>query len=354
MQTFNFPKVYFVEHEVDSLVNWIAERSVIFLGGETALSKLKPFINSSIPNFDEQKIIYGKECTWDNIHRLSKDTRLIACDLIVCVGGGKALDTAKAVAHHLNKPSLTIPTLAGTCAATTKVSVIYTAEHKALEVLALRHTPEAVFIFPQLLLEAPKSYLWAGIGDTLAKPVEVEFSLRNKELSVQENYALHMSKLCISECQSLGVIAMQDQSAQKLSEAFRRVVFTIIVTTGYVSNLVGVEFTASLAHALFYALTALEEIELNHLHGEVVSYGVLVLLTLDQQHELIQALLPLYRGIQLPYRLSMLHLPSERSFYESILEEAANSPDLIEAAYPISKDDIYQAMMRLEALEEAI
>lgn len=353
MQAFNFPKVVFIEADNQSFLSYIDKKRVVFLGGETALAKLAPLLEKEVLDFHSRSVIYGKECTWDNIHRLTQDPLVVDADLVVAVGGGKALDSAKAVAHQLKKSCITIPTVAGTCAASTKVSVIYTDQHKAESVLALDSPPEAVFIFTKILVESPQKYLWAGIGDTLAKPVEVEFSLRHRALSVQENYALHMSKLCISECETLGVTAMQDQELNSVSDAFKRVIFTIIVTTGYVSNLVGVEFTASLAHALFYALTALEEIEINHLHGEVVSYGVLVLLTLDHQDELIQRLMPLYKGIKLPYKLAMLDLPTNRSFYTSILEETEQSPDLIEAAYSIKQDQIYEAMMKLEKLAEA-
>jgi len=354
MQTFNFPQVYILDDDLNVFFDYLGSKRIVFLGGETALSKLESFVIKHIPNFKDLSIVYGKECSWESINRLVELPNIINADLIVAVGGGKALDSAKAVAHQLNKATITVPTVAGTCAASTKVSVIYTNQHKAESVLSLSQAPQAVFILTQLLVESPQKYLWAGIGDTLAKPVEVEFSLRTKERTVQENFALHVSNLCLSECQALGVKAMQDQTQGQVSEAFKRVIFTIMITTGYVSNLVGVQFTASLAHALFYALTALESIEQNHLHGEVVSYGVLVLLALDKQFDLIQGLLPLYRGIKLPYCLAMIDLPSQRDFFTRILDETEKSPDLVEGAYPINQEDIYQAMMKLENLVTTI
>ena len=46
------------------------------------------------------------------------------------VGGGKAMDTVKVVALELDdKPFFTIPTIASTCAATSEVAAVYTAEH---------------------------------------------------------------------------------------------------------------------------------------------------------------------------------------------------------------------------------
>ena len=42
-----------------------------------------------------------------------------------------------------------------------------------------------------------------------------------------------------------------------------------------------------MGHAIFYGMTELPQIEERHLHGEVVSYGVLCMLMMDGQMELL-------------------------------------------------------------------
>ena len=66
------------------------------------------------------------ECCDPEIERLSAVARAEACNVIVGIGGGKSLDTAKAVGHGLGKPVAIVPTLASTDAPCSALSVIYT------------------------------------------------------------------------------------------------------------------------------------------------------------------------------------------------------------------------------------
>lgn len=46
-------------------------------------------------------------------------------DFLVGMGGGKAIDTAKGVAHRLGIPLVSLPTLVSNCAPITALSVVY-------------------------------------------------------------------------------------------------------------------------------------------------------------------------------------------------------------------------------------
>lgn len=349
MKELKLSPVVFLEDSYQALKPYLTPyQKIAVIGGKIALSKTFDQIEVLLSDKTFTTTIYGKECTFENVERLSLLEDIQSCDCILGVGGGKALDSAKLVAERLNKPIITLPTLASTCAASSAVAVRYTQDHVFVAVETLASSPLVVGIPLQVIAQAPSRYLWAGIGDTLAKPIEIEFCTRHKNLTVHEALSKQISTLCVEQCLIHGAQAMEDAKAFLVSEALTQSAFTILITTGYASSLIDYRYGGSLAHALNNALTHYEEIELHHLHGEVVAFGVLVLLTLDQNIELLNRLIPLFEAIHLPTKLSQLKISTERSELESLLENTVNAPDLDHKPYPMTKDMIYHAILSLE------
>lgn len=324
---------------------------LVVLGGETALSKAWPNLEKGLDLNKVTKIIYGKEVTHENVDRLCALKEIQEADMILAVGGGKAIDTAKWVADRLNLKICTLPTIASTCAASSAVAVEYKSDHSFIAVRTLKQSPLKVYLPLNILVEAPSHFLWAGIGDTLAKPIEIEFNLRHKTLSISEQLSKKISQLCTSQSILMGAQAIKDAREGIISDAFIEAAFTVIVTTGYASSLIDYRFGGSLAHAINNALTHYHEIEAHHYHGEVVSYGVLVMLILDEQTQLFESLLPLYKAIDLPRSLAHLGMENTEQFMKELCAYIIGAPDLKEAAYPITCDQVVNAMQRLEDLK---
>src|ERR1035437_2066331 len=57
---------------------------------------------------------FNLECSWAEVNRLKAVCEAKGSDVIIGLGGGKSLDTAKAVAHLTNKPVIIVPTIAST------------------------------------------------------------------------------------------------------------------------------------------------------------------------------------------------------------------------------------------------
>ena len=55
---------------------------------------------------------FGGECSDTEIDRIAQAAKAAGADVIVGVGGGKVLDTAKAVAYKLGTPVVVCPTIA--------------------------------------------------------------------------------------------------------------------------------------------------------------------------------------------------------------------------------------------------
>ena len=96
--------------------------------------------------------------------------------------------------------------------------------------------------------------------------------------------------------------ALEDKRTRTSSYELEQVILDIIVSTGLVSNMttnLGAEkgayyFNSSSAHAFYYAYTGIGEAAERHLHGEVVSFGVLVLKALDDKPEELKKIAALH------------------------------------------------------------
>ena len=84
---------------------------------------------------------FGGECSHNEINRLRDIAGNAKCTAVLGIGGGKTLDTAKALAHFMNVPVAIAPTIASTDAPCSALSVIYTDEGEFDSYLMLPRNP---------------------------------------------------------------------------------------------------------------------------------------------------------------------------------------------------------------------
>ena len=97
------------------------------------------------------------------------------------------------------------------------------------------------------------------------------------------------------------------------------------------------------------AVLLIKETEENHLHGEMVAYGLLILLTVDQQMDELQRWLPIYRELGWPTKLSQLGLTA--SHIPQIVEKATSVHDIDVSPYKITADMLTKAIQYMESLD---
>ena len=323
-------------------------RKVALLYGEKAFKASKDKVLPALKNFDIiYQTVYGKEASYANIDRLAAAEEISRADLILAVGGGKCLDVAKVVGDKLGKPVFTVASIASTCAAVTRIAVLHNDDGSFREVYRLTNPPVHCFIDPEIIVNAPARYFWAGMGDTMAKHVECVFSSKNDVLDFESALGRTISVLCYDPILEKGEKAYDDVKNHVVSGEVEDVIKSIIIATGAVSLSVNPDYNSALAHALYYGLTVREWMEQKHLHGEIVSYGTLAQLLIDGQMEELRKVYDFNKAVKLPVCLKDLDLDRDDPM-DDILDATIINPELNHIPYPITKEMVRETSLKLE------
>jgi len=281
----------------------------LIISGEHSSAAVKPQLQSA---FDNQSLhaewtSYGPDCSESTLAELHQKVKYHQADLIIGVGGGKALDTAKLVAHQHPLPVVTIPTSGATCAAWTALSNVYTNQGAFLYDVPLTRCPDLLVLDYHIIQTAPTRTLVAGIGDAIAKWYEASVS-SGHSLQTLIIAAVQQARVLRDVLFQKSTIALQEPG----SETWKEVVDATVLLAGVIGGLGGAQCRTVAAHAVHNGLTHLP-ISHGTLHGEKVAYGILVQLRLEeivQGNQLAasarQQLLKFYSEIGLPRGLGDL------------------------------------------------
>ena len=290
-------------------------------------------------------IWYGGEASRENMDMLRP--QIEKADMIFAVGGGKAIDTCKVLAHETNRPFFTFPTIASTCASCTSLGIVYHPDGSLREYSFSKIPPNHIFINTQVIADAPDIYLWAGMGDTMAKHYECTISCRNDVPTHSDAMGIALSSMCAEPIVRWGEQAMADCEAHRVTPELTEIIEAIIISTGFVSNFVQVDYTTGMAHAMYNGFTVLPSTEENHhLHGEVVSYGILVMLTVDKQYAERDKLMAFSKSIGLPTRLADIH--ARPGDLKAVTDKALAGIDVRVWPYPVDRQMLIDGVMELE------
>ena len=325
----------------------------VVIGGHKAMAAAKDKLLAATeagPVRITDFVHYGGEATYENAKILEDTPSVRDADMIFAVGGGKALDTAKLAAIHLEKPFFTFPTIASTCAASSSVAIVYNPDGSFREFVHYLNSARHVFIDTEIIAKAPAEYMWAGIGDTYAKYYEVTISARGEELPHYLATGVTLSSMCMEPLLKYGKKAVEDNRKGIVSEELSQCALTIIVTTGWVSMFVArnhtMDYNGGVAHALFYSLCRLPDFDKTHIHGVVVGFGVLMQLMIDGNIEECNRLREFNRSIGLPASLNEIGVtPDELA---SVATHIIDDEDVRHFPYKITVEQLMEAAKDLE------
>jgi len=294
---------------------------------------------------------FGGECTDQEIERLAELARQDGCDVVAGAGGGKTLDTAKAVAHHLQCPVAIIPTLASTDAPCSALSVIYTPEGEFERYFFLPKNPELVLIDSEVIARAPTRFLVAGMGDALSTWFEAKACRQSFSTNVighhgsQTAYAL--AELCYHMLLTHGVAATVACDQEAVVPALEHIIEanTLLSGIGFESGGLGA------CHAIHNGLTVLPETH-HYWHGEKVTIGVLASLFLgDQPSKVIDEVYGFCLAVGLPVTLEEIGLsdPSRETLLRVAERACAKEETIHHEPQPVTPEAVVAALRTADA-----
>lgn len=303
-------------------------------------------------HFALETATYSPDCAESSLKTLTKIFQTHQADMVIGVGGGKALDTAKLLAHQQRCPVVTIPTSAATCAAWTALSNIYSDEGAFQYDVSLDHCPNLLILDYDLVRTAPQRTLIAGIGDAIAKWYEA---------SVSSGTSPHtLTIAAVQEARILRDLLFQ-KSPQAIADPhhpdWQEVVDACVLLAGVIGGLGGANCRTVAAHAVHNGLTHLTEAH-NILHGEKVAYGILVQLRLEElclnsqlANTARQQLLQFYQAIGLPKSLADLGLTNItlQQLHQVTKITCQPQSDIHRLPFPIAPEQLLAAMVSTEA-----
>jgi glycerol dehydrogenase len=298
---------------------------------------------------------FGGECCEDEVTRLGTIISEKQVDVLVGMGGGKTIDTAKIAADRANIPVIVIPTIASTDAPCSGCAVLYSSDGVFETMYYQKTNPAAVLVDVDIIAAAPTRFLVAGMGDALATWFEARSCNRTQSPNECGGYStqvgLHIAKLCYDTLLTHGSSAIIANENRIVTPALEHIVEANILLSGLGFESAGL----AAAHSIHNGLTALTETH-SFYHGEKVAFGVLAGLQLtDASNDESATVFSFCEEVGLPTTLAGIGLVNADQKRLMQAAEKACAPDqpIHHEAGIIDSQKVLNAMLSADALGRA-
>lgn len=339
-------------------------KSALIIGNADDIERIQDKLDQTAKHFGVELHLadFGGEATREEATRLRKFAKEKGADVIVGLGGGKAIDTSKTVANGHNL--IICPTIVATDAPTSHSAVLYTKDHHFDDYAYFIQNPSVVLVDTTVIAQAPARFLIAGMGDALATYYEARATRRsNSNVNAGLPNGFHtgdtapakgtiasitLARACYDTVLESGYNAKIACENNVVTPALENIIEanTLLSGLGFESG------GLAAAHAIYNGLTVLDGPH-NYFHGEQVAFTTFVQLVLENApNQEIEELLDFSLSVGLP--VSLADLDVKEVNYEDILkvaEKACIPEESIHAMpFEVIPESVAQAIIAADAI----
>ncbi|MDH6363220.1 glycerol dehydrogenase [Enterococcus sp. PF1-24] len=303
------------------------------------------------------RVPFNGEASTIEINRVTEIAKTNQCNVVIGLGGGKTIDSAKAISDNLTVPVAVVPTIASTDAPTSALSVIYSEEGVFEQYLFYKKNPELVLLDTAVVSKAPCRLLASGIADALATWVEGRSVIEAHGKTMGGATPTLAAEAIAAKCEDVlftnAFQAMEACRANVVTPALEAVVEANTLLSGIGFESCGL----AAAHAIHNGFTALHG-EIHTLtHGEKVAYGTLTQLFLENKPKaMLDKFIAFYQALELPTTLKDLKI--ENITYEELLKvgklATQDGETIHQMAADFSAEDVTDALFAVDAYVQSL
>ncbi len=315
--------------------------------GQTVLESLEK------AGLDVVDVPFQGDSTPQEVARVAEIAKQNGADVAVGIGGGKALDTAKAAAVQAGLKMVTAPTIASNDSPTSAATVWYDEEGNCTGFECWPFNPDIVLVDSHVIAKAPIRAFVAGMGDALATWLEAEAAYKTRAVNLGGGAptmaAMALARLCYETLMEYGLEAKRAVEHGALTPAVEKVIEANVLLSGLGFESGGL----ATAHMIANALPSFLECK-NLMHGEKVGFGVVSQLCLDDEVDVdeMHAIVDFEIAVGLPVTFAELNLEEvTREKLEPIGKVCAGEGSLC-ANHPfeVTAEGVVDAMIAADAL----
>ena len=258
----------------DFLYNLTKPKKVSLISGVHVKKILKEKIEKSLKSKKIQFVWHlSKDNQITNLNKIEKDVKKDHSDIIVGIGGGRSVDTAKIVSFNLDLPFISVPSAASHDGMASPFVSVKTDKPHSIVASA----PLGVFVDIDIIKKAPTRLLSSGCGDLIANIIAVkDWQLGHEKTG--EYYGRYSANLALMSAN----IVMENSGTYAKKGLDARVIVEALISAGVASCIAGSSRPCSGAEHLFSH--ALDKIAPGKgLHGEKCGLGSIMIAKLQGQ-----------------------------------------------------------------------